>query len=483
MGRAGFDGRGQRDYDRTKWISISILAVLSKKRKAERDVKLSHVKTSRSRVELVTLGLLFGAAVSVGMAEDDFERPPIGYSVATPDNAVDHLQARLDAGEESLAHDPRHGYLGSVLEALHVPVSSQTLVFSKTSLQQPLISPLSPRALYFNDDVYVGGVPNGDVVEISVADPALGTVFYTLDQQEVDRPRFQRRTDDCLICHGGAQTGGVPGHVVRSVYPDASGQPIFSAGSYRVDHTTPFVQRWGGWYVTGSHGGIGHLGNRTYLRRPDCDGPDGMEGLNVTSLDDRFDIDACLSPHSDLVALTVLAHQTAAHNAITKASFRTRTALHREMVLNRELGEPGTKRWPSTDTVIESAVEDLVDAFLFRNEAPLGEPIRGTSRFAAEFAAAGPHDSHGRSLRHFDLARRTFRYPCSFLIYSRSFDALPEEVRTRFWKRMDEVLSGADASGRHPHLSASDRSAVKLILAETKPGAPADWRAPGVAQP
>jgi len=438
---------------------------------------------------MTTRGAIVAAVVAAGLvagrgrAQDEYERDPVAYSATAPDNAVERLQSRIDAGEVVLRHEERTGFLRPVLQALAVPVSSQALVFSKTSLQQQRISPRNPRALYFNDDVYVGYVRGGEVLEVSVADPRLGAVFYTLEQSPADRPRFVRQTDDCLICHGGAQTGGVPGHVVRSVYPDASGQPIFSAGSYRVDHTTPFVQRWGGWYVTGSHGGIGHLGNRTYLRRPDCDGPDGMEGLNVTSLDDRFDIDACLSPHSDLVALTVLAHQTAAHNAITKASFRTRTALHREMVLNRELGEPGTKRWPSTDTVIESAVEDLVDAFLFRNEAPLGEPIRGTSRFAAEFAAAGPHDSHGRSLRHFDLARRTFRYPCSFLIYSRGFDALPEEVRTRFWKRMDEVLSGADASGRHPHLSASDRSAVKLILAETKPGAPADWRAPGVAQP
>lgn len=411
-------------------------------------------------------------------AEDEFERPPISYSASTPDNPVERLQARLDAGEASLRHDSRQGWLPSVLEALAVPVSSQTLVFSKTSLQQRRISPRNPRALYFNDDVYVGCVPGGEVVEISVADPALGTVFYALDQERAERPRFVRQTDDCLICHGGSQTRGVPGHVLRSVYADRSGQPIFSAGSYRVDHATPFAQRWGGWYVTGRHGAAAHLGNVTYAKRPEGEGPGDASGLNVTDLDGRFDTRLCLTPHSDLVALTVLAHQAGAHNAITKASFDARAALHREAALNRELGEPEGKRWPSTDTVLDNAAAALVECFLFRDEPWLEEGIAGTSGFAAEFAAAGPRDCRGRSLRDLDLTTRLFRHPCSYLVYSASFDALPGEVRDRFWRRMDAVLSGADTGGRFTHLTVADRAAIREILAATKPGAPAAWRTP-----
>lgn len=409
------------------------------------------------------------------IAEDDFERPPIDYSASAPDNAVERLQRRLDAETATLDHDGTTGYLESVLDALRVPVSSQTLVFSKTSLQQQRIRPGNPRALYFNDDVYVGYVRSGDVVEVSVADPKLGAVFYTLDQTATERPRFVRQTDDCLICHGDSQTRGIPGHVIRSVYPDASGQPLFSAGSHRVDHSTPHEQRWGGWYVTGRHGAATHLGNVTYRAHPEGDAAVDTSGLNVDDVSDRFNPQGYLAPHSDLVALSVLAHQAHAHNVITRASFDARTALHREAALNRELGEPEGHRWPSTETVLDAATAALIECFLMCDEAGLSAPITGTTRFAAEFAAAGPRDPEGRSLRDLDLETRLFRHPCSFLVYSESFDALPDEVRARFWARMDTILSGQDRSGKFDHLSADDRKAIRQILAATKPGAPAAW--------
>jgi hypothetical protein len=425
----------------------------------------------RTRLFLAALAGLAAPAFA-----DEFDRPPISYATARPDNPVERLQARLDAGAVRLEHDERSGYLPAVLRGLGVPLSSQTLVFSKTSLQQAKIGPRNPRALYFNDDVYVGYVRSGDVVELSVADKALGTVFYTLDQQAVDRPRFVRQTEDCLICHGGSQTRGVPGHIMRSVYPDPRGQPIFSAGSSRVDHTTPFAHRFGGWYVTGSHGAATHLGNITYRERPAGDDPKDTSGLNRAAVDDLFDARGYPAAHSDLVALMVLAHQGNAHNVITRAAFDARTALHREAALNRELGEPEGHRWPSTDTVLDAAARALVRCFLLCDEPPLKAPIAGTSGFTSEFAAAGPRDSHGRSLREFDLQTRLFRYPCSFLIYSASFDALPEELRSRFWAGMDAALADTRPQGRFSHLSAADRTAIRAILVATKPGAPASWQ-------
>lgn len=414
----------------------------------------------------------------VARGEDEFERPPIAYSVSAPDNPVEKFLGKLDRGEARLTRDHAAGYLRSLLEALDIPESSQTLVFSKTSLQQRLISPTNPRALYFNDDVYVGYVNAGEVVEISVADPALGTVFYTLDQRPAERPRLVRQTEKCLLCHGGSQTRGVPGHIIRSVYPDSSGQPIFSAGSYRVDHTTPFAERWGGWYVTGRHGETSHLGNITYRTRPKGDTPDDTSGLNRIDISDRFPARGYLSSHSDLVALTVLAHQAAAHTILTKASFDARVALHREAALNRELGQPEGHRWPSTDTVLAAAAEAVVECFLMCDEPPLTSPISGTSDFAAEFAAAGPADPRGRSLRALDLQTRLFRHPCSYLIYTASFDALPVELRDRFWSRMDAVLVRQEGGERFAHLSADDRTAIREILAATKPGSPGAWAKP-----
>lgn len=412
------------------------------------------------------------------MAVDGFELPPVAYSATRPTDAVAGLQARLDSGESRLVFEESTGYLRSVLDLLRVPLSSQVLVFSKTSLQQRLITPRNPRAIYFNDEVYVGFVRGGDVLELSAADPRLGTVFYTLDQHADSPATFLRQTDDCLICHGGSHTRGVPGHIVRSVYADRGGQPIVSAGSYRVDDTTPLADRWGGWYVSGRHGDATHLGNVTYRTRPETDDARDRAGLNRTDMGSLFDVTGYPSPHSDLVALTVLAHQAMAHTVLVKASFEARTALHREAALNHELGEADDHRWPSTNTILDSAAGSLVDCFLFRGAAPLTAPIAGTSAFAREFASRGPTDARGRSLRELDLQDQLFRYPCSFLIYSESFDALPPELRRRFWMTMDERLRETDTDVTDSPATPAERSVIRDILVATKPDAPRHWANP-----
>ncbi len=409
--------------------------------------------------------------------QDDFDRAPIHYSQTAPDNAVSRLQSALNSGDKALIDEPGTGYLRSLLEALEVPVSSQTLVFSKTSLQRHRISPRTPRALYYNDDVYIGFCQLGEVLEVSIADPQLGTVFYTLDQSPDAAPEFVRQTDNCLICHGGSQTRNIPGHVLRSTYPDGSGQPILASGTYRTDHATPLKHRWGGWYVTGRHGEQTHLGNRIYRGRPSEDGPVDNSGFNVTDLSDRIRTSAYLSPHSDLVALMVLEHQAGGHNVLTRAAFDTRMALHREDSLNRELNEEPDHRWDSTNTILNSSADSLVKYFLMSGEVKLSSPVAGTSAFAKQFVVRGPQDSAGRSLRDLDLQSRLFRYPCSYLIYTASFDALPAELRDRFWKRMDEVLSGSNASPEFAHLSADDRQAIRDILSATKSGLPTGWGA------
>lgn len=404
-------------------------------------------------------------------AVDEFERPPISYSESQPANPIAELNDRLARGDARLVYDQSLGYLRSVLDLLHVPGSSQTLVFSKTSMQQRHITPRNPRAIYFNDEVYVGFVRGGDVLELSVADPRLGTVFYTLDQQVRERPTFVRQTDSCLICHGGPRTRGVPGHIVRSVYVDQGGQPIFSAGSHGVDDTTPLAERWGGWYVSGRHGDATHLGNITYRHRPGAGDERDTTGLNQVDVTSRFDAPGYLSPHSDLVALSVLAHQTAAHTILAKASFDARMAIHREAALNRDLGESADHRWPSTQAILDAAATSLVDCFLFSGAPAFQAPIEGTTTFAAEFSKQGLTDGQGRSLRSFDLQNRLFRHPCSFLIYSRSFDSLPDELRLLFWEKMRAVLQGGDAGDKYPHLSRAERSAIREILVATKPEA------------
>jgi hypothetical protein len=435
-------------------------------------------KGNRNRVLAVPLAaMLFVWPTTILAADLDAE--PIKYSTAPANNVVERLRSELDSSKVSISRDPKKGYLPQLLKAFDVPVSSQVLVFSKTSLQRHRISPGTPRALYFNDDVYVGYCQQGDVLEVSAVDPQLGTVFYTVDQKEKapDRIRFTRQTETCLLCHGSSANQGLPGHVLRSVYTDERGNPVLRYGTHRIDQTSPLKERWGGWYVTGTAGKQTHLGNLIVDESAgEPEQIDNSAGLNVTDLGERIKTSAYLSPHSDIVALMVLEHQTEMHNALGRAALLTRCALHEQATLNKDMGRPPGERWESVTSRISSAAEQVVRSMLMSGEAALTEKISGTSEFAREFAQRGPRDKKGRSLRDLDLQRRLFKYPCSYLIYSAAFDGLPGPVKDRVFLRLWQILSGKENGKEFAHLSVDDRRAILEILMDTKPTLPAYWR-------
>jgi hypothetical protein len=401
----------------------------------------------------------------------------IRYQSTPPNDPVARLQRRLDQGEAKLNFQEPHGYLLSVLRQLSVPLSSQTLVFSKTSSQQQLISPAAPRALYFNDSVYVGWVRGGDVVELAAVDPSQGTMFYTLDQHVAAQPKFKRR-EECLQCHASPKTLGVPGLLLRSVVPAADGSPLLQADSFFTDQSSPLKQRWGGWYVTGTHGNQRHMGNVWVKDKEHPERLDPESGANVTSLHGQFDVSAYATAHSDLVALMILAHQTHLHDLISRVNWETRIALHQQATENKALGVPADTWSDAARDRIHNAVETLLRYMLFTDEARLEAPVRGVSDFAREFAASGPRDRAGRSLRDLDLDRRMFRYPCSFLIYSEAFGALPKPALGYFYRRLWEVLTGKDQDAVFAALTRSDRQAILTILRETMADLPSYWQRP-----
>jgi hypothetical protein len=392
------------------------------------------------------------------------------YAKGAVDDPVFRLQRRMDAGEVKLKYEDEFGYLRSVLRELKVPLSSQVLVFSKTSFQAPRIAPRTPRALYFNDNVSVGFVRTGDVLEFATLDPRQGAIFYTLDQERASHPRFERR-DVCLQCHQSGGTLGVPGFVIRSVTPDRNGMPLLSLGGYVTDHRSPLKERWGGWYVTGTTGDQAHMGNAVVKNPAEDDRLPVSEGTrNVTDLNGLIDTGAYLTPHSDIVALMALEHQTQMMNLIIRVGWEARIAVYENNAINKSLGEPENQVRESTAHRINAAVEELLDYMLFRGEAKLTSPVRGTSGFAEEFQKQGPHDAQGRSLYQLDMKTRMFRYPCSFLIYSEAWDSMPPIVRERIYQRLREVLTGKDQTGRFAYLSAADRTDILQILTATKPG-------------
>jgi hypothetical protein len=403
-----------------------------------------------------------------------FSEPPIDYRSENLTDPVALLQKRIDRGEVRLDYEPKHGYLESVLAKLSIPVNSQTLVFSKTSFQYKKISPETPRALYFNDDVYVGQVHDGKVLEFVSFDPVQGAIFYILDERRSEHPRFERAELDCTQCHVAAGTRNVPGVLLRSIYTTSSGTQATMARSFITGQESPLAERWGGWYVTGTHGSTLHMGNVISTDKEHPEQIDRAAGANISDLSRKFDTSLVLTGKSDIVAHLVLAHQTQMHNLITLTNYQTRIGLYKAGL------SPDTAAQDIPAAVrarYEKPAEQMLRYLLFADEAPLDGPVKGDSGYAEEFAARGPRDGAGRSLRDFDLRSRIFRYPCSYLIYSEAFDSLPTQAKEYVYHRLFEVLTGHDQSPAFARLSGDTRRAIFEILLATKPGLPAEWMA------
>ena len=355
-----------------------------------------------------------------------FGPAPIDYFSDSADDVIARLQVELDGGRRKLTARGESGYLRDLLEVLSIPVESQSLVFSQTSVNQSLIKPSSPRAIYFNDDVTMAWVPGAASIEITVQDAAKGTIFYTLPQPvqtPVDGPgqppplKF-RREGRCIACHVSARTLNVPGHIISSFLTDATGRP--REGFSSINHATKFAERWGGYYVSGRAPNLIHWGN---LIGEEDAARHKLEPTFRGAVDDLtplVDLSRYPTPHSDIVALLVLNHQMHFHNLVNRVNFEHR--------LNRR----------------SDAEEQLVRYALMEDEAPLTGPVTGSTTFADVYQSRGPRDENGRTLRQLDLQTRLFKYKVSPLIASRSFQLLPEEVRTRLYKRMDERLAERD---------------------------------------
>jgi hypothetical protein len=163
-------------------------------------------------------------------------------------------------------------------------------------------------------------------------------------------------------------------------------------------------------------------------------------------------------------------HQTRMTNLITRLGYETRAALHDAQATRIEDLDP------SSQNRIVNTIEEMLRYMLFTDDAPLDAPVRGTTSFAKEFGEAGPRDPAGRSLRDLDLETRLLRYPCSYLIYSAQFNALPESAKETIYRRLWEILSGRDRSEAFRTLTKTDRQAIREILIATKPDLPAYWR-------
>ena len=381
-----------------------------------------------------------------------FGQAPVDYLGETTADPIARLDRRLVDGEATLKPVPGRGYLDAVLRLLRVPVSSQLLVYSKTAVNQRLVTPKTPRAIYFNDAVSVAWVPGTAELELSAVDPVKGAMFYVLKQPEASAggaPRFHRKRS-CLACHIGRTTLSVPGGIVRSFLVESTGKPL--EGYSRVTGTTPITNRWGGWYVTGRLGSSIHMGNLVNRDENRRHRHDASFRASLDRLDALVDLKTYLSPHSDVVAHLVLDHQLHGQNLITRVCYEHR------------LGR-------------RSDAEDRLLRYLLLAEEPRWEgEIAGTSGFAKWFQEQGPRAGDGRSLRQLDLSGHLFRYRLSPLVYSPQLAVMPDAPRKRLGRRFRAVLEGRPAGGLEKLLSDRQRADLRDILEATREDLPTEWR-------
>ncbi len=387
----------------------------------------------------------------------EYDHDPIKYSETQPTDAVAALQQTITSGDVKLEWDEKFGYLPAILEALKVPKSSQMLVFSKSSLQRKYISPTNPRAIYFSDDVYIGYVPGAPVMEISAVDPNLGATFYVMELEKVRKPKFVRSAD-CLACHGGQRSLGVPGHFLRSVPTDTEGELLTLDEVRDITHCTPISDRWAGWYVTGKSSP--HRGNLIGSKDLDHYKEDPMAKINATDLAAYFDESKHLRKGSDIVALMVLEHQAHMHNYVARLNIEAR----------QMLAAYGHIRY------MRSQVDAFLRFLLFTEEAPLPVEITGNPEFIKDFESTAIRDKKGRSFRDLDLKQRLLKYPCSFLIYAPSFDAMAGPMKEVILQKLFDILTGKNTDPQFEQLTAEDRLAVLEILRDTKKSLPDYWR-------
>ena len=417
----------------------------------------------RLAVLLVAMGLgIPGLARAQDVPEDDsayqeIDRAPHDYWKRPLKDPFTAFKVELDSGKVALDYQNEKAFLASLLKALDIPVSSQMLVFSTTSLQLRFITPSNPRALYFNEDVYVGYIPGGRI-EIVSLDPELGGIFYIFDIQRAPGPLRIERSDRCMNCHAGEDTGYVPGLVVRSVLPGPSGGSLKSFRSGLPGHGVPFEQRFGGWYVTGL-GFTNHWGNLI--------GQSSPQGLSTKAARPgvAFDFGRYPATTSDGLAHVLHEHQAGFVNRVLEAAYRARTYLHEGK------GKPG----PEHQLELERQAETVVRYLLFADEAPLPKDGIVSDVSLKEDFLRTRRAVAGASLKDFDLKTRLFRHRCSYMIYSSVFRGLPVDMRDRIYRRLQKALNLAEPDANFAYLPDNEKSAIRRILKGTLSELPADW--------
>jgi hypothetical protein len=411
---------------------------------------------------LITVGILSTTGVTATAAERlfNFREPPHSYFEHKPNDRLAKLHLDLAAGKAELDTSSDRAFLVSILKALEIPESSQILVFSATSLQSEIINPRNPRALYFNDDTYLGWVPGGRV-EVAAIDPEMGPMFYVYERFTPGRIPTPERSTRCFACHAGTATNYVPGLIAESVLVSMAGSSLQTFRRDEQGHQIPLEKRFGGWLLTGKHHLSKHEGN--------------VAGQSDAGKINRFDaspgrfsdLSLHLRPTSDILPHLVHEHQLGFENRLFQASYLLRHRLH----------EGKGRLTPDAEKEFDALASDLARYILFANEAPLpAKGIEGDPDFIRDFLKNQIVSPSGQSLKEFDLRTRLFKYRCTYMLYTDSWKEAPQYLKDRVYLQMAQGLRETGSPRDLSHLPVSERLAIRTILKQTLPDLPAWWR-------
>ncbi|MEM7697224.1 MAG: hypothetical protein AAF236_02330 [Verrucomicrobiota bacterium] len=407
---------------------------------------------------------LLGSIAEVARAQafNDFDLAPHSYYSNERADRMSLLLARVEAGDVDLGTERQLPLLERLLEELEIPVSSQILLFSKTSLQRKLITPSNPRAMYFNDDTHLAWMPGGKMEIISFDSESGGRFFIEESPFREPEPIVFDSPKSCFGCHGGSATNYLPGPLARSNFTSETGGRLGSVAVHiRMSHEVAFEDRWGGYFVTGAPASLAHLGNSFAQRQDRTVYLDRESHREMNSLDGYFDPAKFPATGSHIVNLLVFDHQIEAHNRLIEARYRHRQVEYETNKFGRAISK--------TRVDTERFFDRLVDYLLFTEEVPLtGHSIERNPAFEEAFRSRRKTGPDGRSLRDFDLENHIFANRLSYMIQTPAFTDAPLAMRERVYSRLRETLVERD-SGRHAHVGRIERERILSILMATHP--------------
>ena len=390
----------------------------------------------------------------------DFKGPPHSYLEWKPKDRFAELQEKAQKGEVKLDTTNDKAFLTSLLEALNIPVSSQIMVFSASSLQSEIINPRNPRALYFNEDTYLGWVPGG-LVEIIAADPEMGPMFYVFDRLRPGGPVPNvTRSTKCMNCHAGNATRRLPGLIAESLLVSRAGSSLETFRRDVQGHQIPLEDRFGGWHLTGQHN-LSH-NHANVMGIPNA----GKNQIVPVEPGQYSDLSLHLLPTSDILPNLMNEHQMGFENRLVYAIYTVR------QLKSEGKGMLGA----AAKAEIEERAQELARYIVFADEAKFpAKGMVGDPAYVRDFLRDRKVSKAGLSLKDLDLKTHMFKNRCSYMLYTDTWKAAPKELKERVYYHMALYLREAP-DAQHAHLAPGERVAIRGILKDTMTDLPVWWR-------